>query len=149
MTKALAGCSNTSCGVPTCSIRPWFITTTLVGHLEGLFLVVRDEDAGHVDLVVQPAQPLPQLLPHLGVEGAERLVEQQHLRLGRQRPRQGHALPLAAGELRRIAACSSPSSRIRCSSSRDALAHLGVRPACARAGRRRRSRTRVMCRNRA
>ena len=66
---------------------------------------MRDEDARHVDLVVQPAQPLPQLLPHLGVEGAERLVEQQHLRLDRQRPGQGHALPLAAGELRGIAIC--------------------------------------------
>ena len=48
-------------------------------------------------------QPLPQFLPHLGVERAERLVEQQHARLSRQRPGQGHALPLAAGKLRRPA----------------------------------------------
>ena len=74
-----------------------------VGDLERLLLVVRHEDARHVDLVVQPAQPLPQLLPHLRVERAERLVEQQHLRLRGQRAGQRDALPLAAGELRRIA----------------------------------------------
>ena len=39
-----------------------------VGQLQGLVLIVRDEDAGQVDLVVQPAEPLPQLLPHPGVE---------------------------------------------------------------------------------
>jgi hypothetical protein len=60
---------------------------------------VGDEDAGDVDLVVQPPQPAPQLLAHLGVERAERLVEQQHLRLDRQRAGQRHALALAAGEL--------------------------------------------------
>ena len=54
---------------------------------------------GHVHLVVQPAQPVPQLLAHLGVERAERLVQQQHPRLGRQRPGQRHPLPLAAGQL--------------------------------------------------
>ena len=74
-----------------------------VGELERLFLIVGDEHAGQVDLVVQPPQPAPQLLPDLGVERAERLVEQQHFRLDRQRPRQRDALPLAAGELRRAA----------------------------------------------
>ena len=78
-----------------------------VGHFERLFLVVGDEDAGDVQLVVQPAQPAAQLLAHLGVERAERLVEQQHARLDRQRARQRHALALAAGELRRIARGSS------------------------------------------
>src|SRR2546422_8172294 len=38
-------------------------------------LVVGDEHAGHVDLVVQATEPLAQLLAHLGVERAERLVE--------------------------------------------------------------------------
>ena len=52
---------------------------------------------------MEPAQPLPQLLPHLGVQRAERLVEQQHLRLRRQRARQRDALPLAARQLRRVA----------------------------------------------
>ncbi len=74
-----------------------------VGQFQGLVLVVGHEDAGQVDLVVQAAEPLPQLLPHLGVERAERLVQQQHLRLDGQRPGQRHALPLPAGKLVRIA----------------------------------------------
>ena len=49
-----------------------------VGHLQRLVLIVRHQQAGHVDLVVQPAQPAAQALPHLGVERAERFVEQQH-----------------------------------------------------------------------
>ena len=72
-----------------------------IGDLEGFLLIVGDEDAGDVNLVVQPAQPLAQLLAHLRVERAERLVEQQHLRRGGQRAGQGDALALAAGELRR------------------------------------------------
>ena len=54
-------------------------------------------------VVMQPAQPLPQLLTHLGVEGPEWLIEQQHARLGGQGPGQGHALPLTAGKLAGIA----------------------------------------------
>ena len=60
-----------------------------VGDLERLFLVVRHEHAGHVHVVVQPPQPPPQFLADLGVEGAERLVEQQHARLDRERAREG------------------------------------------------------------
>ena len=52
-----------------------------------------------MDLVVQAAQPDPQILANLGVQRAERLVEQQHLRIDRERARQRHPLPLAAGEL--------------------------------------------------
>ena len=52
---------------------------------------------------MQPPQPAPQLLAHLGVERAERLVEQQHLRLDRERPREGDALALAARQLRGVA----------------------------------------------
>jgi hypothetical protein len=55
----------------------------LVGDLQGLLLVVGDEDAGDVNLVVQTAQPAAQLQAHLGVEGAEGLIEQEHLRLDR------------------------------------------------------------------
>ena len=68
-----------------------------------LLLVVRDEHGRDVDLVVQPPQPLAQLGADLGVERAERLVEQQHARLDRQRAGERHALALAAGELRRVA----------------------------------------------
>ena len=51
---------------------------------------------------MKAAQPAAQLLPYLGVERAERLVEQQHLRLDGEGARERHALALAAGELRRI-----------------------------------------------
>ena len=74
-----------------------------VGQFQGFVLVVGDEDAGQMDLVVQAAEPLPQFLPHPGVERAERLIQQQHFRLDGQRPGQRHALPLAAGKLVRIA----------------------------------------------
>ena len=89
--------------MPTCSTSPLAITTIAVGDLHRLLLVVGDEHRGHVDLVVQPAQPGAQLLAHLRVERAERLVEQQHLRLDRERAGQRHALALATGELRRVA----------------------------------------------
>ena len=51
-----------------------------IGDFERFFLVVSDEDAGEADLVVQPSQPAAQLLPDLGVERAERLVEEQDAR---------------------------------------------------------------------
>ena len=52
---------------------------------------------------MQPAQPAAQLAAHARVERAERLVEQQHARLHRERARERDALALAAGELRRHA----------------------------------------------
>ena len=74
-----------------------------VGDVEGLLLVVGDQHRGHVHLVVQPAQPLPQIGAHLGVERAEGLVEQQHLRVDGEGPGQRHPLTLATGELRGVA----------------------------------------------
>jgi hypothetical protein len=87
----------------------------LLGDLHRLLLVVRDEDRRHVDLVVEAAQPARELLADLRVERAERLVEEQHLGLDRERPGQRHALALAARELRRVAVgepsrCTSASS---------------------------------------
>ena len=49
------------------------------------------------------AQPLAQLGADLGVERAEGLVEQQHLRLDGERPGERHALALAARELGGVA----------------------------------------------
>jgi hypothetical protein len=71
----------------------------VVGDRHRLLLVVRDQDGRDVDLVVQPAQPLAQLRADLRVERAERLVEQEHARLHRQRAGERHALALAAREL--------------------------------------------------
>ena len=52
---------------------------------------------------MQVAQPLPQFLPHLRIQGAERLVEQQDARLDRERAGKRDALALPAGELARVA----------------------------------------------
>ena len=76
----------------------------MVGELHRLVLVVGDEDGGEPGLVVDLAQAGAQLLAHAGVERAERLVEEQHPRLDRERPGQRHALALAARELGGIAA---------------------------------------------
>ena len=74
----------------------------LVRDLHRLVLVVGDEDGGDVDDIVKLSQPLAQLSANASVEGAERLVEQEHLRLGRERAREAHALPLSARELRGV-----------------------------------------------
>ncbi len=78
-----------------------------VGELERLFLIVGDEYGGGAELLVNGAQPAPQILAHAGVERAERLVEQQHLGFDGKRPGERHALALAAGQLRRIAVAES------------------------------------------
>ena len=70
-----------------------------IGDFERLFLVVGDEDGGDVDLLMQRTQPLTQFLTHLGIQRAERLVEQQDTRRDRQRPRERNALALAARQL--------------------------------------------------
>jgi hypothetical protein len=74
-----------------------------VGHFEGFFLVVGHEDRGDVQFVMEAPQPAAQFLAHLGIEGAKRLVEEQHARLDGQRAGQRNTLALTAGELRRKA----------------------------------------------
>ena len=100
----------------------------LVGDLHRLLLVVRDEDRRHVHDVVELAQPLAQLGAHARVERAERLVEEQHLRLGRERAREPHPLPLAA----RRAAPGSGAPKLwswtSSSSSSTRSRDLGLRP---------------------
>ena len=75
----------------------------LVGDLHRLLLVVRHEDGRDVDDVVEAGEPLAQLGADACVERAERLVEEEHLWLRRERAGEAHALPLAAGELGRVA----------------------------------------------
>ena len=60
---------------------------------------MRDEYAGDVQLVMQASQPATQLLTHLCVERAERLVQQQYLRLDSEGARQCYTLALSAGKL--------------------------------------------------
>ena len=61
---------------------------------------MRDVHERDADLVLQRSQIVLQLLAQLGVERAERLVEEQHRRLQDERPCQRHALLLAARQLR-------------------------------------------------
>lgn len=71
-----------------------------VREVQGLFLVVGHEDGGDAGAVVQFAQPAAQLAADLGVQGAERFVQQQHLGLDGQGARQSDPLALTAGKLR-------------------------------------------------
>jgi hypothetical protein len=89
--------------VPTCSTLAMVHQHDAVGHLERFILVMRHEDAGDVQLVVQAAQPAAQFLAHLGIQRAEGLVQQQHARLHGKGAGQGNALALATRELRREA----------------------------------------------
>jgi hypothetical protein len=68
-----------------------------VGHFKRFFLIVGDEDARDVQLVVQAAQPAAQLLAHLRIERAERFVEQQNTRFHGQGAGERDALALATG----------------------------------------------------
>ena len=46
-----------------------------VGYFQRFFLVVRNEDAGDMQFVVQTAQPAAQFLAHLSIECAEGLIQ--------------------------------------------------------------------------
>ena len=74
-----------------------------VGELDRLLLVVGDEHGGVAGLVVDLAEPAAKVAPDLGVERAERLVEEEDARLDGKRAGKRHALALAAGELGRVA----------------------------------------------
>ena len=76
----------------------------VVAHRQRLLLVVRDVEEGHAEVLLQRLQEHLHLLAELQVERAERLVEEQHLRLVDDRARERDALALAAGELHRLAA---------------------------------------------
>ncbi len=73
------------------------------GHRHRLFLVVGDHHAGDADVVDDVGELDLRFLAQLLVERAERLVEEQQLRLLGQAARQRDALLLAAGELVRLA----------------------------------------------
>ena len=74
-----------------------------VSDLEGLVLIMGHEDRGEADPLVKFPEPAAEVFAHLGIQRAERFVEQQHFRLDGQRSRKGHPLALAAGELGRLA----------------------------------------------
>ena len=69
------------------------------GQGERLVLRMRHIDERDADFLLDGLELDLHLLAQLQVEGAERLVEEQHLRAHHQRARQRDALLLAAGEL--------------------------------------------------
>ena len=75
----------------------------LVGERHRLDLIVGDVDHRRLEVLVQLGDLDAHLHAQHGVEVGQRLVEEEHLRLAHQRPADGDALALAAGELRRPA----------------------------------------------
>src|SRR4051812_38472765 len=63
---------------------------------------VRDEEVGEAQALLKVEQEIQHRRLHRNVERRYRLVADQDLGLHRQRPRDGDALPLTAGELVRI-----------------------------------------------
>ena len=97
--RRCAGCRRSLRPSPTCSITPAFITATRSRHGQRLALIVRDVDEGDADPLLDRAQLVAHVLAQPEVERRERLVEQQHLGLDRQRACDRDALLLAAGQL--------------------------------------------------
>ncbi len=74
-----------------------------VGHGHGLALVVGDQDGRDPQPLLEQAHLELHVLPQLGVQGGQRFIQQKEPRLDRERAGDGHALALAAGELRDVA----------------------------------------------
>ena len=73
----------------------------LVGQRHRLDLVVGDVDHRRLQRAVQLGDLQPRVDAQRGVEVGQRLVEQEQFRLAHQRPADGDALALAAGQLGR------------------------------------------------
>ncbi len=65
--------------------------------------VVGDEDVGEAELLLEVVEQVDDLSADRDVEGGDRLVGDDQLRVQRQRPGDPDPLPLAAGELVRVA----------------------------------------------
>ncbi len=98
-TSALFGRRRTSSGAPICSVVPACSTQMRSARAQRLLQIVGDEKHGDVEPAMQRRDLLLQRLARHAVDGGERLVQQQHLRVAGERARQGDALALAAREL--------------------------------------------------
>nr|WP_052292524.1 hypothetical protein [Laribacter hongkongensis] len=74
-----------------------------VGHGQGFFLVMGDQQGGGAELLLQGADLVAQLAADGGIQRRQRFIQQQGLRAEGQRPGQCHSLLLAAGHLARQA----------------------------------------------
>jgi hypothetical protein len=103
-TKSLAGWASSASGGPNWAIWPALLhDRDAVAEQHRLVDVVGDEHDGLAEIALEPLELLLERAAADRVDGAERLVHQQHGRVGRQRPRHADALLLAAGELARVA----------------------------------------------
>ena len=75
-----------------------------VGEHHRLLLVVGDEHGGYSQLGLDAPDQVAHFVPQVGVQVAERLVQQKHVGLDDEGPGQGDALLLAARQLARFAA---------------------------------------------
>ena len=73
------------------------------GEPHDIVEIVRDEHDRHAHAPPQFVELVVQLLAHGAIDRGERLVEQHHVRIARERPRQRDALTLSARERRRLA----------------------------------------------
>ncbi len=91
-------------GAPQATSRPSCSTATRCGEGERFGEVVGDQQHRARHRGLQRLELAMQLRARDRIERAERLVHQQHRRIGGERPRQPDALPLPAGQLVRPAA---------------------------------------------
>ena len=124
-TRALRGLAKTWAGVPVCRLVAGVEDHHPVGQPARFAEVVRDQHHGRRQRLAQRRQLAVERLPGRRVHGRERLVQQQHPGLARQRPRQRHALLLAAGQLGG-AALLQPGQAQPLEQRADALAARGV-----------------------
>ncbi len=100
-TNASAGAARSSAELPSWRIRPSTITPTRPASAAASSKSCVTSSVGRPQL----GEQLGQLAAHdpagVRVESRERLVEQEHVRIAGERPRQSHPLPLAAGEVAR------------------------------------------------
>ena len=98
-TNSVCGASYSSSGAPDLLHLAAVHDRDPVGQRERLLLVVGHVHERDPDLELDPLELHLELAPELEVQGAERLVEQQHLRPVDERPGEGDALLLAARQL--------------------------------------------------
>ena len=101
-TSSFSGRVEIVSGSPICWIRALVHDDDPVGHREGLLLVVRDVDEHQPELSLEVAQLDPHAKLQQPVEVAERLVEQERLRLRHEHARERDALLLPARERSRL-----------------------------------------------
>ena len=88
-------------GRSTCWKRPLQQHAHPVAQRHRLLVVLGDVEDGGLELLEQPRQLQPHLVAQLGVDVAQRVVEQQDLGPAHQRPAQRRALLLPVRELAR------------------------------------------------